>query len=112
DQNGSSLNVHWSITPQIGTVSSAGSYAAPASIKSATAITITANPTGNQARSVSGTVMLMPSTPQLLSLACLPNTGTTSCTVTLSAPAHTAGTTVSMAPATTGGLMAPALWPI
>src|SRR5206468_2580629 len=66
--NQSNSAVNWSLNPQIGTVSSAGLYTAPASIPSQQTVTVTATSQANSALTAWTTVTLSPSTPYDLNL--------------------------------------------
>jgi hypothetical protein len=53
-------SVKWSISPSVGTISSAGLYTAPASITSAQTVTVTATSSSNRSESAQATVSLTP----------------------------------------------------
>jgi uncharacterized protein (TIGR03437 family) len=55
--------VTWSVTPQIGTISSTGLYTAPASLIAATTITLRATSVADSARTATATINLLPPLP-------------------------------------------------
>jgi Concanavalin A-like lectin/glucanases superfamily/Bacterial Ig domain/Chitobiase/beta-hexosaminidase C-terminal domain/Bacterial Ig-like domain (group 2) len=59
-QNTSNTSVTWSINPNVGSVSSAGVYAAPATISSAQTVTVSATSVVDATKSSSATVTLSP----------------------------------------------------
>ena len=59
----SNTNVTWSMSPQVGQLSTSGAYIAPSSVSSAQTVTITATSVADSTKSASATVSLQP--PQL-----------------------------------------------
>lgn len=55
--------VHWSISPQLGTIAPDGTYTAPASIPSANTVTVTATSEADPSKSTTATISLQPTLP-------------------------------------------------
>ncbi len=98
--SGSSLGVVWSMSPVAGTLSAAGLYTAPATVRSAQTVTIRAT-LADGSKSGTATVTLQPAPPAALaSVAVSPNSivgGTkVSVTVTLTGAAPAAGAAIAL----------------
>jgi hypothetical protein len=65
----STAGVNWSLSPQVGTISSAGLYTAPSSISTAQTVTVTATSITNPGKSAFATISLTPPSPISVSVA-------------------------------------------
>jgi hypothetical protein len=97
---GSSLGVNWSVSPQIGSISSTGLYTAPPAISSTQTVTVSATLTDGSA-SGKATVTLTPVTlPSMASVSVSPSSVTgganVNVTVTLTGPAAPGGAAIAL----------------
>ena len=109
DENGRTLDARWTVVPQAGTISSTGEYSAPVTLRWATTVTVIAEPLSRPGETVSATVTLLPSDPELVGLSCPKQMGPTLCTLTLSAPAPADGVDITLR---SSGVAAPPSWHI